>query len=305
MDEIQYIKHSHIDFTKWDACIDRAPDGLLYARSYFLNEMSPGWDALVMGDYEAVMPLTHRHKWSVSYLYQPAFCAELGVFSTSILTKEQLHAFLAQIPSSFRYIDICLNRGNVFDHSAYPFRYRKNYILSLAESYATIAQKYALNHRRNIKKAQNAQLFFDDNIPVHESVAIAHETIKEVSNITVRDYQSFIRVFEYAYKRRQAVSAGVRDDKGILLSVAVFFFYKNTWYYLLAGSTQKGRQLGAAHFLIDQFIARYSSTASFIDFEGSDMPSLAFFYGGFGAKEIAYPALILNRLPLWIRWLKR
>ena len=31
------------------------------------------WDALVLDDYAAVMPLTWRRKYGTRYLYQPAF----------------------------------------------------------------------------------------------------------------------------------------------------------------------------------------------------------------------------------------
>jgi hypothetical protein len=42
-----------------------------------------------------------------------------------------------------------------------------------------------------------------------------------------------------------------------------------------------------------------------LDFEGSDIPNLAFFYSSFGAVNQAYPALKINRLPFYLKWLKR
>jgi len=43
--------------------------------------MADQWDALVLNDYEAVMPLTWNKKYGIHYLFQPFFCASLGVFA--------------------------------------------------------------------------------------------------------------------------------------------------------------------------------------------------------------------------------
>ena len=71
--EIKYLKHNQIDKQKWDSAIENARNGLVYVLSWFLDIVSPDWDALVYGDYEVVMPLTYRNKLGVKYLYQPVF----------------------------------------------------------------------------------------------------------------------------------------------------------------------------------------------------------------------------------------
>jgi hypothetical protein len=42
-----------------------------------------------------------------------------------------------------------------------------------------------------------------------------------------------------------------------------------------------------------------------LDFEGSDIATVARFYAGFGAQQENYPVLQLNRLPWLFRWLKK
>ena len=73
MVNIRHVKHKDINKLKWDKCIDTAPNGLIYANSFYLDIMSKGWDGLVMNDYEAVMPLTWNKKFGIFYLRQPAF----------------------------------------------------------------------------------------------------------------------------------------------------------------------------------------------------------------------------------------
>jgi hypothetical protein len=109
--QIKYITQQNIDKEKWDACIDLAPNGLIYAYSFYLNKMAKHWDALVLNDYETVMPLTWNKKYGFSYLYQPAFTASLGVFGKNIM-PEIVKKFLDAIPTKYKLVEISLNSGN-------------------------------------------------------------------------------------------------------------------------------------------------------------------------------------------------
>src|SRR5262245_12061858 len=102
--EIRYLPHNEIDFPRWDDCIDCASNSLIYAYSYYLNHMAKHWDALVMGNYNSVMPLTWNRKYGIYYLYQPFLTAQLGVFGRSV-NAAMLETFLQAIPSKFRYWD--------------------------------------------------------------------------------------------------------------------------------------------------------------------------------------------------------
>jgi hypothetical protein len=98
---------------------------------------------------------------------------------------------------------------------------------------------------------------------------------------------------------------GVLSAKGEILASAVFIFSHQRAYYILVGNHPNGRTLGASHALIDAFIHHHASTTLTLDFEGSDIRNLAFFYSSFGAFEEYYPAFRLNRLPFWMKWLKK
>lgn len=124
MRDLRYIPHASIDFSKWDACMHDASNGLIYGYSWYLNALTQQWDALVWNDYEAVMPLTWNKKWGIHYLYQPYFCASLGLFSRNKVDADLLKIFLQHIPSKFRYIDIYLNHGNLFSSDEFPSKIR-------------------------------------------------------------------------------------------------------------------------------------------------------------------------------------
>ena len=138
--EINYLTYQQIDKTKWDACISHADNGLIYAYSFYLDAMAKNWDALVLNDYEVVMPLTWNKKYGVHYLYQPAFTACLGIFAHRALRgrsidADTVSAFLQAVPSKFKYWDIYFNPGNFFKLHDFNLYERKNYVLNLNNSY--------------------------------------------------------------------------------------------------------------------------------------------------------------------------
>jgi hypothetical protein len=85
----------------------------------------------------------------------------------------------------------------------------------------------------------------------------------------------------------------------------VFFFYKKRAYYILVGNHPDGKTIGASHALINGFIQDYAGQDMVLDFEGSNINSLAFFYSSFGAIEEKYVGLKLNKLPWWMKYFKK
>ena len=85
---IKYVAQQQVDKNKWDACIERSSNGLIYGYSFYLDSMAKHWDALVLNDYEAVMPLTWNRKWGIKYLYQPPLTPQLGIFSATTISEK-------------------------------------------------------------------------------------------------------------------------------------------------------------------------------------------------------------------------
>ena len=73
----------------------------------------------------------------------------------------------------------------------------------------------------------------------------------------------------------------------------------------MVGNHPNGKTLGASHALINAFIKDHAGKDLLLDFEGSDVASLAFFYSSFGAEPVIYPAIRNNKLPKWVRWLRK
>jgi hypothetical protein len=298
--QIQYLTNEQIDKSKWDACIDTTPNGLIYAYSFYLDAMSKNWDALVLGDYEAVMPLTWNKKYGFYYLYQPAFTATLGIFGKG-LNEQLTEDFIKAIPGKFKLVEILLNSDNI---SNQPNELRSNYYLPISKSYIEISNAYRENHSRNIKKAYQAGSSVKKNIPVDDIININRAQMKDAGSLEENDYANFKKVFNQLKERNKAETYSIVKESNTILASCVFFYSHNRAYYILVGNTTEGKTTGASHALIDAFIKDNAGKNLILDFEGSDIANLALFYKGFGAIEEKYRFLKINRLPFYLKWLK-
>ena len=302
---IRYIPRAEIEIQKWDQCIGNSGNGLVYSFSFYLDMMAKQWDALVMDDYRFVMPLTWNKKGGIHYLYQPPFAPSLGVFGNSV-NAEIVRQFVESIPAKFRLVEINLNTNNQLSSIAsndLESLMRKNYILPLRSSYDEIYSHYNDNIKRNIKRSVSMGCLMRENIVVEEIIDLAKDQLNRITHLEQRDFENFRSLYQLMKEKNQAVTYGVYHNDQ-LLSAAAYFFSHNRAYYILVGNHPNGKTMGTSHYLIDRFIADHAGADLILDFEGSDISSLAFFYSSFGAKPELYPAIRINRLPWYLKWMK-
>ncbi len=300
---IQYISHAGIDKQKWDNCIRQAENGLIYAYSFYLDCMARNWDALVLNDYEAVMPVTWKKKWGIHYLYQPFLTAQLGLFGNT-LTADLCSQFIHAIPARFRLVEISLNSKNRFDLNGIPLMLRSNYVLRLEDRYEEISGRYNNNTKRNFRKAQQQDFYFQKDVEVEKLIRLATAHMKKSGAAIKDNLHRFRKLYAVLKEKNMAATYGIMSGSGELLASCVFFFSHQRAYYILVGNSHSGRYTGASAALIDEFIRMHAGKNILLDFEGSDIPGLANFYRGFGAQPEPYPALRQNRLPFFLKWLR-
>jgi hypothetical protein len=300
---VQFFNRREINEVNWNKAIDTADNGLVYAYSFYLDALCSNWDALVLNDYEAVMPLPWRKKYGISYIYSPAFTAQLGLFGNNI-TAALLKDFLKAIPEKFKFWDFPLNHKNLFALEDFPLYQRSNFILDLQKPYSQLYAAYRENIRRNIKKAVNYGCYPVKDIDIKLVVELARQQ-SEQSNTSEEDLSRFEKLFHFLKAEKMAITYGVCTARNDLIASCAFTFSHHRAYYILVGNHPNGRTLGASHQLIDVFIKDHANQKLLLDFEGSDLRNLAFFYNSFGAVHENYASICLNRLPWWIKWMKK
>ncbi|MBI3512007.1 MAG: GNAT family N-acetyltransferase [Bacteroidetes bacterium] len=302
---IKYLQQPEIDRERWDDCVRRSFNGIIYAYSWYLDVVAPQWEALIEDDYRAVMPLTKGKKIGIEYLFPPFFVQQLGVFSINKLTAEDTLRFLKAVPAKFRYWEINLNTFNKVTGEDFEFRPNLTHELDLIDSYENISKNYSDNAKRNIRKAKQSPIKSVAK-PSREEIITLFRTGRgsEVKNLQENNYDTLRRLLQSADSRGRLHTCGVGHENGELIAGAFLLDSNGKVIFLFSGLNELGKETGAMFMLIDQFIHENSQKNLVLDFEGSNDANLARFYRGFGAKECVYLQARCNRLPWPVRFLK-
>lgn len=304
--EIRFVPNKDIDRAKWDRCIANSPFGIVYAYSWYLDRICLKWDALILGDYQFVMPLANNKKYGISYVYQPYFTQQLGVFSSLPVKSEIIDRFLNAIPKHFRLTDMNLNLGNTTQPENFRVKHNTTYHLSLQPDYTEIRAANNSNTSRNIQKAIQNKVSISQISDIPAFISFTRTNLKEKSpEIKSRHYSALQEVISYALSNGSGeIYVALNEDNKLLASV--FFVKSNqTSIYLSASSNVEGIEKSAMFLLIDTFIQKNAGSMMTLDFEGSNIPGVARFYAGFGGSPKTYFSLHQNRLPKLLRIFKK
>jgi hypothetical protein len=300
---IKYLKHHKINKEKWDKAVENSQFPLIYAMSWYLDRVCPGWEAIVDRNYKSVFPLTRNRKFGIHYLYQPFFTQQLGLFSTKKSTD--LIEFINKIPDKYKFVQISLNESNLLPEGSWKEITNQTYHLDLDKEIDEIREAYSENTKRNLKKAQKHELKVVKNDRFSDLIRLFRENRGgELKNLKDRHFITLLDVMEESHRRDSGCAYSVYTEKGEYCAGAFFLESFDRFIFLFSATDNVARKNGAMVALIDHFIKQHCNRKVILDFEGSNLRNLARFYGGFGAKSVEYKGLIINRLPKAIRWLK-
>ena len=302
---IRYLPHNQIDTQRWDDCIAQSPDGMVYAWSWYLDVVHPGWEALVEDDYEAVMPLTGGKKFGVNYLFQPFFTQKFGVFGKKEVSEAKIEEFLEAIPEKFKFAEInCANlcadlsvTKDSMGSKVGAISNHRNIELSLSPDYSVLASNYHSNTKRNLAKA------LKENLQIVESAepSVIIDLFRKNRGMGIKhwgdkEYDRLLNLVEAAKNHSKCLVLGVQNTDNQIVAGAFFMISHKKIVFLFSGSDESNKDNHGLTFLLDFVIKKYSKTDNILDFEGSDNDGLARFYKGFGGEENFYSGINFNKL---------
>ena len=298
---IRFLQHDMIDKSLWDDCINHAVNGNLYACSWYLDIVSPGWGALVENDYEKVFPLPVSSKAGFEYIMQPIFTQQLGLFYKSLSSEEKLGEFINNIPSRYKYVDFNLNTSNKTDTS-YNTSEMTNLELDLNSSYKDLVSGYQNNLQRNLKKAYQNKLIISKHVKPEEIISLFRtnkgQKLTHLNNI---QYAIIQRIAYESMHKGTGEIWGAFDEHNQLIAAILWVSSHQKAIFLFSALSETGKKLNAMPWLIDSFIKQNAGKPISLDFEGSNIEGLARFYSSFGAKKVVYQRYLRNSLPRHLR----
>jgi hypothetical protein len=294
---------------KWNHCLQNAVNGMIYGESVYLDTMAVHWDAIVWGDYEAVMPLTWKKKWSIRYLYQPPFLQQGGIYAIQPLSNTLLSAFLNLAAKHFSFAETTLNHGNLCRQwpDGIAMQKRSNYLIHLEKGYEEIYKNYHQDTRQSIQKALDANLQYSDSTAISPAIRLYEERYRERLPAFKPDaYNRFEKLCKHYSQQNRVIVRQVKEpENGELIAVSLLLKDDKRFYNLISCTVPEGRKKKANYFLYDALIREWAGTSMILDLEGSDVPGIAFFYQKLGAKGENYPFIRFNLLPRPVRLFKR
>lgn len=258
---------------------------MVYAESWYLDIVcSKNWSALVLNDYEAVMPLPLKTKMGLTYVQQPFWTQQLGVFSKQEITNDLVDSFLVNIPKKLALISTNLNSTNFTEKQNLDAK--TNLVLDLNTSFETLKTAFSSNTKRNCNKAAKEGLTIDytsNNVEEYINFFKAH--IK--NPVSEFHYTSLEQLITESLKHSNGFIALVKHENEIV-AASYLLISDNRIIYRTGTSNQKGKDTKAMFFLVESLIKEYKNKAYTLDFEGSDLEGVARFYKGFGATTVPY-----------------
>lgn len=284
--KIRRVKNKLIDKSWWDSQIDECTNHLIYAKSWYLDAVCPGWEAVIFGDDEAFMPIPTKYYLGVLKLgLQPLLSQQLGIFyKQEQPRKEDLDKAL----KGYLKYQLNFNAGN-----SYSGEKKVNYILPLNKAYDVLRLNYKKDAKKNLKK----DLEIDWLEPPFNVAKF---------NLLVKTYRSQYGKLEgfdekkegllkklllAAQKNKALQYYEIQDFSENVLFAGVLLKDAGRLHYLFAAPTHLGREKSITHYFIDGIVRKYAGKNCVLDFEGSMIPTVAKFYQKWGSIEEQYAVI--------------
>lgn len=277
--QINYLKHNEIDYERWDDCVVHAVNALIYAQSWYLDVVSPAWEALVAGDYEYVMPLPRKRRYGIAYLVQPPLVQQLGIFSRNEITEKITDCFIRKIPYLSYHLN--LNECNAYAQATVL----PNYVLNLNRTYEELHAGFSKNTRRNIKKAREHNLSVRRDLTPQEFLDFYYGVEKIYPE---PNKQLITKLLKSGWEKGKLKLYGILNQERRLIAALCLLCDDKRLTYLLPASNEEGKSKSAMFLMIDEILKMHAESLFVFDFEGSRIEGIARFYQGFGGEKKEY-----------------
>lgn len=263
-----------------------------------MEATADNWGALVIADYEFILPIPYVIKKNQSILYQPFFSQQINVLGNVLPTVDLINQFISSIPKKFQLAQFNLPNYLIQNANGYEIEEVVFQYLDLNKGYDAIASEYSTNAKRQIKKAVKKELKIVEQNDLGLFMKMFKDTVGNKLSFTEGNYHCLQNLMDIGLANNTGRLVSTELD-GETVAIGYFFIQENRITYLKGASTVEGKDSGGMYYLLDAIIQEYSNSRRIFDFGGSKVSSIAEFYKKLGGKDQTYLSFSKNDLP-WL-----
>ena len=300
--QLDIIPSNQIDKKKWDDCIYRSANSLIYAYSYYLDALADNWHGIVLNDYDCIMPVPWRKKMGIRYCYDVPFIQQLGYFST---TKNIDHHALLDILFKFiKYGHYNFNYNNTAIADLQKIKRTTNFIIELTDK-ETITNNFTKGFRQSLQNATGNDLTYltashDEAIEMYRNLFKHH-----LESITATDYNNLLQLAGILAPQNKCIARKIINKAGVTISIALLLKDEKRLYNIINATNEEGRKTEANYFLYSQLFFEFAGKGLLFDLEGSELPGVKSFYKKMGARDQPYYRMHINKLSFPLNLIRR
>lgn len=300
---IEYLKNNEIDRDQWDNCIRNSHVKKPYGYSWYLDNMAPGWQAMVDDDYDSVFPIPGFTRFGIQYIATPVFLQQLGAFSPDKPSPDVFNEFIEYLPEFYKLIDLCVAQNVI--PGGFRITERSNFELDLSLPYEKIRERFTSDCRRNISLAAKKKPELTSDINPEELITLFKDNSGlKIRGVKLRDYERLKNLMSFCIANKKGKIVGVRSARKSLIYGVFLVRIHGSITLLFTATTSESLEKRIGYFAIDEIIKENSGTRNILDFAGSSIPSIAAFMKSFGGINVPYYRIYRNRLFWPVRMLK-
>ncbi|OUU22481.1 MAG: hypothetical protein CBB97_15015 [Candidatus Endolissoclinum sp. TMED37] len=153
-----------------------------------------------------------------------------------------------------------------------------------------IYQKLRADRKADLRRSHLLKLQINEHNAYKDIELIYKKTFSRHDiNLSDNQIQRMINIINYSYDSCEGILYKALTDDGSTQAFSFFLKTEKSAFYLIGGSTDIGRKLGALTFLVYNFLLNCNSNKiKFLDFVGANSPNRSDFKQSFGATIIPY-----------------
>ena len=291
--KIRLVENNEIDLFKWDSCILNSINGLPYAYSWYLNIVSDNWKAIVMDNYEAVMPLLEDKLFSlVPYIRNDVLVPQLGIFTTKLLTKENKEQFFDILLDKYKWFNIRLNKLSTISFPSIHYQTTERYELDLINTYQRITKNYHSSLQKKLDNAEKNKITVVKGLMPNDLLKLVNDRFFSVNKSFIMSLR-ILSSTTLRYRVGQIYGAYTMHNN--ICSAVLFLKSNKKVIMLVTAFTEEAIASNAIEKTIDYYLKMHAENDLTLVFENIGHKRMFIDYATFGSKKMNYQTIRQKR----------